>query len=137
MSGQRRFLKVWARTVGMPIGLDDEDKPEFLPIAQTDVKKALDIGCGAGNVTQYLVHQGTKVTAADTSENFLKIIDKTFSGVETILLNGNNLEEIPDSSFDIVTTYSVLHHVPDYLKLVEEMCRVLKKGGVLYIDHEN
>ena len=41
MSGQRRFLKVWARTVGMPIGLNDEDKPEFLPIVQTDVKKAL------------------------------------------------------------------------------------------------
>ncbi len=41
MSGQRRFLKVWARTVGMPIGLDDNDKPEFLPIPQTDVKKAL------------------------------------------------------------------------------------------------
>ena len=41
MTGQRRYLKVWARTVGMPIGLDDDDKPEFLPIAQTDVKKAL------------------------------------------------------------------------------------------------
>jgi len=41
MSGQRRFLKLWARTVGMPIGLNDEDKPDFLPIAQTDVKKAL------------------------------------------------------------------------------------------------
>jgi len=41
MSGQRRWLRVWARTVGMPIGLDDNDKPEFLPITQTDVKKAL------------------------------------------------------------------------------------------------
>ena len=41
MSGQRRFLKVWARTVGMPICVNDEDKPEFLPITQTDVKKAL------------------------------------------------------------------------------------------------
>ena len=41
MSGQRRFLKVWARTVGMPIGVKDEDKPEFVPITQTDVKKAL------------------------------------------------------------------------------------------------
>ena len=40
MSGQRRFLKVWARTVGMPIGVDDDDKPEFLPITQTDVKKS-------------------------------------------------------------------------------------------------
>ena len=41
MSGQRRFLKFWARTVGMPVGLNDEDKPEFLPITQSDVRKAL------------------------------------------------------------------------------------------------
>ena len=41
MSGQRRFLKTWARTVGMPIGVTDDDKPEFLPIPQRDVRRAL------------------------------------------------------------------------------------------------
>jgi len=41
VSGQRRWLKTWARTVGMPIGITDDDKPEFLPIRQKDVKKAL------------------------------------------------------------------------------------------------
>ena len=41
MSGQRRWLKLWSRTVGMPVGLDDDDKPEFLPITQDDVHKAL------------------------------------------------------------------------------------------------
>ena len=41
MSGQRRWLRTWARTVGMPIGLNDEDKPEFLPITMRDVWKAL------------------------------------------------------------------------------------------------
>ena len=41
MSGQRRWLKTCARTVGMPIGETDDDKPEFLPIAQIDVKRAL------------------------------------------------------------------------------------------------
>ena len=41
MSGQRRWLKIWARTVGMPIGITDDDKPEFLPISQDDVRKAL------------------------------------------------------------------------------------------------
>jgi hypothetical protein len=25
----------------MPVGIDDDDKPEFLPITQSDVKKAL------------------------------------------------------------------------------------------------
>jgi hypothetical protein len=41
VSGQRRWIKVWARTVGMPIGATDSDKPEFLPIKQSDVIKAL------------------------------------------------------------------------------------------------
>jgi len=41
MSGQRRWLQTWARTVGMPIGFTDDDKPEFHPITQSDVKKAL------------------------------------------------------------------------------------------------
>ena len=41
MSGQRRWLKIWARTVGMPIGITDDDMPEFLPISQDDVRKAL------------------------------------------------------------------------------------------------
>ena len=41
MQGQRRWLKIWARTVGMPIGITDDDMPEFLPISQDDVRKAL------------------------------------------------------------------------------------------------
>ena len=41
MSGQRRWLQLWARTVGMPVGIDDNDKPKFLPIKMKDVYKAL------------------------------------------------------------------------------------------------
>ena len=41
MSGQRKWLVTWARTVGMPIWLTDEDDPKFLPITQVNVKRAL------------------------------------------------------------------------------------------------
>ena len=40
MSGQRKFLQMWARTVGMPIGNTDDDKPTFLPISLIEVKRA-------------------------------------------------------------------------------------------------
>jgi ubiquinone/menaquinone biosynthesis C-methylase UbiE len=30
----------------------------------------------------------------------------------------------------------VLHHVPDYLRIIDEFVRVLKPGGIIYIDHE-
>jgi len=54
MSGQRKWLKLWARTVGMPMGETDKDKPKFLPITQRDVKKAL-----AFRTFWILLHIGT------------------------------------------------------------------------------
>lgn len=101
--------------------------------------KALDFGCGSGNLTRHLIELGAHTTSADLSEDFLKDIQRKFSGShlsETLQLNGKDLSNVPDSRFDLVATYSVLHHVPDYLAIVREMCRVVKPGGVLYIDHE-
>jgi SAM-dependent methyltransferase len=56
--------------------------------------------------------------------------------LSTFQLNGRNLEGLADASFDLVATYSVLHHIPDYLSAIREMARVLRPGGVLYLDHE-
>jgi ubiquinone/menaquinone biosynthesis C-methylase UbiE len=100
---------------------------------------ALDYGCGSGNLTRHLIALGFQTVSADVSEHFLKLIEKEFSqsGSSSILkLNGKDLSSVPDSHFDLAATYSVLHHVPDYLRIVEEMCRVVKPGGVIYIDHE-
>ncbi|MFN3188086.1 MAG: class I SAM-dependent methyltransferase [Candidatus Paceibacteria bacterium] len=97
---------------------------------------ALDVGCGAGNLTTHLIDLGVEVTASDISKDFLKLVETKHSCVKTHILNGEDLSEIADSTYDMVVTYSVLHHIPDYLKMMTEMCRVLKPGGVLYIDHE-
>ena len=101
--------------------------------------KALDVGCGNGNLTAHLIEQGVYTVSADVSENFLQNIERAFAASklsETLKLNGRNLESLADATFDMTAAYSVLHHVPDYLDLVREMCRVLKPGGVLYLDHE-
>lgn len=101
---------------------------------------ALDYGCGSGNLTKHLLGLGARVTAADVSRKFLDMVRKRFgsSGLgETLALNGQDLSGISDNTFDLVAAYSVLHHVPDYLRIVDEMVRVLKLGGILYIDHEH
>jgi ubiquinone/menaquinone biosynthesis C-methylase UbiE len=100
---------------------------------------ALDYGCGSGNLTRHLIELGVHTTSADVSPRFLKMIEERFSesGLSiTLRINGQDLSSVPGEHFDLVATYSVLHHVQDYLHIVEEMCRVLKPGGVLYIDHE-
>ena len=97
---------------------------------------ALDFGCGSGNLTRHLLENGCSVTSADVSQGFLDLVQSRYPTVDTHRLNGIDLSEIATSTFDIVATYSVLHHVPDYLAAVREMARVCKPGGVLYLDHE-
>lgn len=104
----------------------------------TNPVAALDFGCGSGNLTGHLLACGAAVTAADVAEGFLDLVRSRYpnSGVKTTLLNGNDLANLPDESFDVVATYSVLHHIPDYLAACREMSRVCRRGGVILIDHE-
>lgn len=99
---------------------------------------ALDFGCGAGNLTKHLTDLGCQVLAVDVSVGFLDLVaSRSYKKkVTTVKLNGVNLDGIPNASVDIVAMYSVLHHIPDYLSLIKEFSRVLKPGGILYIDHE-
>jgi ubiquinone/menaquinone biosynthesis C-methylase UbiE len=101
--------------------------------------RALDLGCGTGNITRHLLELGARVLAADVSPEFLTTIRHRYAEtgrVETVELNGQDLSGIPDTSIDLVCAYSVLHHIPDYLGAIDEICRVLAPGGIAYLDHE-
>jgi len=98
--------------------------------------RALDFGCGSGNLTSHLLALGLEVTACDVSRNFLDLLNVRYPEAKTLLLNGADLFNVETRAFDLVATYSVLHHVPDYLSAVREMARVCEVGGVVVIDHE-
>ena len=98
----------------------------------------LDFGSGAGNLTEHMLELGCDVIAADVSSACLDLImeHQKCRRVSPFLLNGVDLEGLADNSMDMVVTYSVLHHVPAYLDVLSEFVRVLKPGGVVFIDHE-
>ncbi len=99
--------------------------------------RALDLGVGSGNVTAQLLRLGVRVTAADVSPHFLSLVRRRFgTGVDTVRLNGIDLVGLPDATYDIVAAYSVLHHIPDYIGILDEIERVLRPGGLVYLDHE-
>jgi SAM-dependent methyltransferase len=100
--------------------------------------RALDVGCGTGNVTAHLLALGFEVVAADVSPEFLDGVERRFRGasLRTLRLDGLGLDGVEDGGFDLVAVYSVLHHVPDYLAMVTEAHRVLRPGGVVHLDHE-
>jgi 2-polyprenyl-3-methyl-5-hydroxy-6-metoxy-1,4-benzoquinol methylase len=109
-------------------------------LSNANPPRTLDFGAGTGNLTRHLLDLGALVTAADVSKECLKhLIDAVgrTGRLNTIFLNGSDLAHVPAESFDMVATYSVLHHIPDYLASVRELVRVMKPGGIIVIDHEN
>ena len=104
-----------------------------------DIPTVLDFGAGTGNLSMHLLQQGASVIAADISLQSLQLLQDRCGNAEKLQLmelNGEDLGALADNSVDMVATYSVLHHVPDYLAAVREFARVVKPGGVIYIDHE-
>jgi ubiquinone/menaquinone biosynthesis C-methylase UbiE len=72
------------------------------------------------------------VTGVDLSQTAIDLAEKNFSqnslhGTLQVM-DGEHLE-YPDASFDIVYAHGVLQYTGDPDKMVQEACRVLKKGG--------
>ena len=103
----------------------------------SDPLRAIDFGAGTGNLTRHLHEQSFSVTATDISQASLDLIQKKIDvDIELVQLNGKDLSNFTTDAYDILATYSVLHHIPDYLPVVEEFTRIVKPGGVIVIDHE-
>jgi 2-polyprenyl-3-methyl-5-hydroxy-6-metoxy-1,4-benzoquinol methylase len=103
-------------------------------------KKALDIGAGTGNLTGKLLTMGYNVTATDISPEMCEILRTKYSLYmpEKLRVINSPIEELTsnESEFDLITSYSVLHHLPNYVSALKILTRYLKIGGVMYIDHE-
>jgi 2-polyprenyl-3-methyl-5-hydroxy-6-metoxy-1,4-benzoquinol methylase len=104
-------------------------------------KRALDFGAGTGNITVKLLQMGYEVTAIDISTEMCKILEKKcrpYLKAEKLTIVNLPIEDVSfdRDKFDLIACYSVLHHLPDYVNVIQRLCGFLKKGGVMYIDHE-
>jgi ubiquinone/menaquinone biosynthesis C-methylase UbiE len=97
----------------------------------------LDFGAGTGNLTKLFLANNCSVVASDVSPKSLAALQRevTHASLKTVVLHGDSIP-FADDTFDITATYSVLHHIPDYLAAVKEMVRVTKSGGLIFIEHE-
>ncbi|MHC5191610.1 MAG: class I SAM-dependent methyltransferase [Planctomycetota bacterium] len=90
--------------------------------------KALELGCGTGNLAAHLQAQGVSMVAADISETAIEHARKTHPGIE---FQTHPAEELPydDNTFDAVMSFDVLEHLPDVDRHLSEVWRVLKPTG--------
>jgi len=98
-------------------------------------KNILDVGCGKGRFSKWLIANGALVTGIELSNNLLKEAQNISGG--TFLEGSATHLNFEDETFDCVICIEVLEHIPDTQKAVSEMCRVLKKGGKILIIDRN
>jgi 2-polyprenyl-6-hydroxyphenyl methylase / 3-demethylubiquinone-9 3-methyltransferase len=93
----------------------------------------LDIGCGAGLLTNALAKVGHTVSGIDLSPSSLTIAKK-YDETNSVTYKVANAYSLPfeDQSFDVVCAMDVLEHVEEPSLLIAEASRVLKSNGLFF-----
>ncbi len=89
--------------------------------------KILDIGAGVGDFLAFVKQNGWQTLGVEPSQKAKEIANK--KGVEFV----NQTSDLENHSFDIITMWHVLEHVPDLEKQITELKRLLKPNGSLIV----
>ncbi|MES1186703.1 MAG: bifunctional 2-polyprenyl-6-hydroxyphenol methylase/3-demethylubiquinol 3-O-methyltransferase UbiG [Myxococcales bacterium] len=95
--------------------------------------RVLDVGCGAGFLSNHLAREGFDVTGLDASQDSIEVAARhDLTGRAHYLLGDALRLPFADASFDVVCAMDFLEHVEEPAKAVAEMARVLKPGGSFF-----
>ena len=95
---------------------------------------ALDVCCGTGDITVALGRKAGQVYGVDFSEGMLELARQRTSDPTTRFIEGDALKlPFEDRSFDLVTIAYGLRNLVGFEDGIDELCRVLKPGGRLYV----
>ena len=92
--------------------------------------KMLEIGCGAGDFLHTMEKHGWTCTGIEPSESAKEIATKK---VKATLLNPQEIGQLENESFDLITMWHVLEHVDNLKEEIQQLQRLLKKGGRLVL----
>lgn len=97
-------------------------------------KKVLDIACGEGYGSRMLAKNAKAVVAVDIDKVTISKAKEKYK-INNIEFLIGSVEDIPanDNSFDVVVSFETLEHTSNHEKMITEIKRVLKQGGILII----
>jgi 2-polyprenyl-6-hydroxyphenyl methylase / 3-demethylubiquinone-9 3-methyltransferase len=93
----------------------------------------LDIGCGGGFLSNFLVERGHRVTGLDASLESLEIARRHDRTGNVRYLHGDAYRlPFENASFDVVCAMDFLEHVDTPAQAIAEAARVLRPGGKFF-----
>lgn len=100
-------------------------------------KSALDVGCGAGLLTEPLARLGAKVTGVDASAELIAVA-KGHAGAMGLEIDyrAGDVQAL-DGEFDLVTCMEVVEHVAEPAMFVNALAKRLSLDGLLIMSTPN
>lgn len=102
--------------------------------AYGNLKSILDVGCGNGGFVDFVMAQGYQIRGIDLSESAVSIARGFNLPVSKTDFFSNELE---NSSFDCITMFEVIEHVPKTFEFLKRAEQLLRPGGLLYLTTPN
>ncbi len=133
-SGWNESSQAWVEHLERGDGLREYVLDPALLARLGDIRgmSSLDVGCGEGRWCRKLARLGAKTSGIDPTVSLLSRAKALDPEGEYQLGFAEELPH-PDATFDIVLSYLMLLDVPDYQTAIQEMARVLKPGGRLFV----
>ncbi|MFW5821553.1 MAG: class I SAM-dependent methyltransferase [Bacteroidota bacterium] len=88
----------------------------------------IDVGCGTGHWTEFFVDKGFKVKGIDASTAMLNIARNKKINADFLQADSEDLP-FEDESQHFVASIAMLEFVENREKVIDEIYRILKKGG--------
>jgi 2-polyprenyl-6-hydroxyphenyl methylase/3-demethylubiquinone-9 3-methyltransferase len=102
-----------------------------------DGKTALDVGCGAGLLTEPLARLGANVTGIDAAPEVIAVARDHAAGQGLEIDYRNAAVEEIDGQFDLITSLEVIEHVADPQEFLQAIAKRLAPDGLLILSTPN
>lgn len=101
----------------------------------------LDLGCGPGSFLSIVAGISQTIVGADITPNFIDecnglIEQRKLPNASAVLIKPGSLP-FADESFDRIIMIDTIHHLEDAAGTMDEVYRILRKGGLLLVFEPN
>jgi len=105
-------------------------------LENTSFNTCLEIGCGTGKNTQWLLTKAKHITAVDFSEEMLSKAKEKTSSDNVEFVKADITEPwsfAKETRYDLVTFSLVLEHIENLNEVFRKVSQVITKDGFLYV----
>jgi len=120
----------------MDLDLYDDSYTAFLDLVTKKNASVLEIGCGPGNITKYLLtkREDLKIIGIDISKNMIELAKKNNPTAEFEIMDCRKIDRLTKKFDAIISGFCIpyLSH-KDCIKLISDCENLLNDAGILYL----